>query len=235
MELKFDRMIIEPDTIIPIDAKVVAVPGYNVDRDGRILGKGHAMRDAVEWSIPILWPIDLFALPRRGPRPTLKAETRLTLKVMDDLMVPVTDQPQPDSHGLMHREPGAAIERPPAPGLEEDDSRPVTAMADDPSVNGAQPETTAYVPMTVVVAPPVARRPYRPTQVGPVPLARAYAYYPPRQIVGPPRAKTYGIAPFGYGLNRLTAPPQAYRSAIGQRDIARFYTGGGAVRGGGHR
>lgn len=105
MELKFDRMLIEPDTVIPIDAKVVNVPGYNVDRQGRILGKGHAVRDTVEWTIPILWPIDMIDLPRRGPRPTLHSETRLTLKVMDDLGVPATPEPEPDVHGLYRREP----------------------------------------------------------------------------------------------------------------------------------
>jgi hypothetical protein len=47
MELKFDHMVIEPDTEIPVDARVVAVPGYNVDRYGRILGKGHPVRDIV--------------------------------------------------------------------------------------------------------------------------------------------------------------------------------------------
>ena len=72
MELKFDRMIIQPDTVIPISARVVDVPGYRVDTYGRIIGKGHAVRDTVEWMIPILWPIDLLNLPRRGPRPTLK-------------------------------------------------------------------------------------------------------------------------------------------------------------------
>jgi len=41
LELRFDRIIIEPNTVIPIEAKVISVPGYNVDRDGRILGKGH--------------------------------------------------------------------------------------------------------------------------------------------------------------------------------------------------
>ena len=76
MELRFDRMVIEPDTVIPVDAKVVDVPGYNVDRYGRILGKGHATRDTVTWMIPLLWPIDLINLPRRGPYPTLKEETR---------------------------------------------------------------------------------------------------------------------------------------------------------------
>ena len=79
MELKFDRMVIEPDTVIPVDARVVDVPGYRGDNQGLILGKGHATRDIVTWSIPILWPIDLLMLPMRGPRPTLKEETRLTL------------------------------------------------------------------------------------------------------------------------------------------------------------
>ncbi len=105
MELKFDRMVIEPDTVIPLAAKVVNVPGYPVDRQGRIHGKGHAVRDTVEWMIPILWPIDLLNLPRRGPRPTLKEETRLTLKVMDDMVVPMAQEPARDSSGLMRRAP----------------------------------------------------------------------------------------------------------------------------------
>ncbi len=105
MELKFDRMIIQPDTVIPVSAKVVYVPGYPVDKLGRIHGKGHPVRDIVEWSIPILWPIDLLNLPRRGPRPTLKEETRLTLKIMDDFGVPSFPEQQRDSSGLIHREP----------------------------------------------------------------------------------------------------------------------------------
>src|SRR5215469_10399801 len=96
MELKFDRMVIEPDTVIPVDARVVDVPGYRVDNQGRILGKGHAVRDTVTWMIPILWPIDLIELPRRGPRPTLKEEARLTLKIMDDVGIPERQQQYPD-------------------------------------------------------------------------------------------------------------------------------------------
>ncbi len=92
MELKFDRMVIPPDQVLPVSAKVVHVPQYSVDKQGRIQGKGHPVRDAVEWSIPLLWPIDLLNLPRRGPRPVLKAETRLTLKIMDDLGVPLPQQ-----------------------------------------------------------------------------------------------------------------------------------------------
>ncbi len=88
MELKFDRMFVPPGQIIPVTAKVVAVPKYPVDKQGRIHGKGHPVRDTIEWMIPVLWPIDLVNLPRRGPRPILKAETRLTLKIMDDFGVP---------------------------------------------------------------------------------------------------------------------------------------------------
>jgi hypothetical protein len=114
MELKFDRMVIQPDTVIPLDARVVSVPGYNVDRVGRILGKGHAVRDTVLWMIPVLWPIDLINLPRRGPRPVLKEETRLTLKVMDDIGVPQIQEQQRDQYGFSHREP-TAYEPPPPP------------------------------------------------------------------------------------------------------------------------
>ncbi len=107
MELRFDRMVLQPDTVIPVSAKIVDVPGLSVDRTGKIHGKGHAVRDTVEWSIPILWPLDLLNLPRRGPRPTLKGETHITLKVMDDLGVPMGPGPQRDASGLYRRDPVA--------------------------------------------------------------------------------------------------------------------------------
>ena len=106
MELKFDRMVIEPRTVIPVYARVVDAPGFAVDRQGRILGKGHRTRDIVMWSIPILWPIDLLSLPGRGPKPVLKAETRLTLKVMDDTEVPIVEDPDRDPSGLYRRPTG---------------------------------------------------------------------------------------------------------------------------------
>ncbi len=115
MELTFDRMLIQPDTVVPIHARVVDVPGYTVDRLGRILGKGHAVRDTVEWTLPILWPIDLLNLPRRGPRPTLKSETRLTLKVLDDLGVPTSAPLTQDPYGLYRRQPSAYTPPPDAP------------------------------------------------------------------------------------------------------------------------
>ena len=115
LELKFDRMVIQPDTVIPVSARVVNVPGYSVDREGRILGKGHPVRDIIEWSIPILWPIDLINLPRRGPRPTLKGETRLTLKVMDDLGVPENQNAQPQQDRCRLPRPARDAPLPPCP------------------------------------------------------------------------------------------------------------------------
>src|SRR5580704_6371164 len=95
MELKFDRMVVGNDTVIPISTRVVADSGkYPVDRDGKILGTGHPVRDTVEWMIPVLWPIDLINLPRRGPYPTLKPETRLTVKVLDDFGIPTKSEVQ---------------------------------------------------------------------------------------------------------------------------------------------
>jgi len=66
--LQFDRLIL-PDTEIPVSTRVVFVRGFKVDGGGRVLGRGHATRDAIAWSIPILWPIQLMRLPGRGPRP----------------------------------------------------------------------------------------------------------------------------------------------------------------------
>ena len=57
----------------------------------------------VLWMIPVLWPIDLLELPRRGPSPTLKTETRLTVKLMDDLRVPEGQPLERDPYGLAHR------------------------------------------------------------------------------------------------------------------------------------
>ena len=58
------------------------------------MGTGHAVRDTVEWLIPVLWPIDLINLPRRGPTPVLKPETRLTVKVLDDFGIPTKAEVQ---------------------------------------------------------------------------------------------------------------------------------------------
>ena len=88
LKLEFDRISL-PDTELPVPGKVVAVLGYRVDREGKIVGHGHPRRDAVEWLIPPLWPWKVASLPARGPRPTLKGETQVTLRLMDDVAVPL--------------------------------------------------------------------------------------------------------------------------------------------------
>jgi hypothetical protein len=98
MKLMFDRIGL-PAGDMPLDAKVIATRGYKVDKDGDIRGKGHAKRDIVEWMIPPLWPWKIIMLPARGPRPTLKGESMLTLRLMDDVQIPqVSATNGPDWH-----------------------------------------------------------------------------------------------------------------------------------------
>jgi hypothetical protein len=87
LKLVFDRIGL-PNTDVPINAKVIAAHAFHVDREGDILGKGHAKRDAIEWMFPPLWPWKVLTLPARGPRPTLKGEETLTLRLMEDVTVP---------------------------------------------------------------------------------------------------------------------------------------------------
>jgi hypothetical protein len=102
LKIEFDRIGF-PDSDIPVPSKIIAAKGYKVDKKGDIVGKGHATRDTVEWLIPPLWPWKVLTLPARGPRPTLKGEEQITVRLMDDIDVP---------------RPGGSLrsyERPPAP------------------------------------------------------------------------------------------------------------------------
>jgi hypothetical protein len=87
LKLQFDRIGL-PTGDLPLEAKVISTRGYRVDKEGKIDGKGHATRDAVEWMLPLLWPWKVIMLPARGPRPALKGETVLQLRLMDDVQVP---------------------------------------------------------------------------------------------------------------------------------------------------
>jgi hypothetical protein len=180
MELDFDRLYVG-NTAIPVDAKVVDVPGYKIDSQGRIQGKGHAVRDTITWMIPILWPIDLIELPRRGPWPTLKAETAMTLRVMEDIQIPETPEPTRDSHGLMERssnddapapEPAPEMAYTPAP----QPAPPVMAYAPPP------PPAYYYAPVVYAPYPPVVL--YGPVAVRPMyPAAYVQGYYGARPAV----------------------------------------------------
>ena len=87
MRITFDRIIL-PSGDLPVPAKVIMARGYKVDKEGDIDGKGHAKRDVVEWMFPPLWPWKVVSLPFRGPRPTLKGEEPLQLRLMDDIVLP---------------------------------------------------------------------------------------------------------------------------------------------------
>jgi hypothetical protein len=95
LQIEFDRIGL-PDDEIPVPAKVISASNYNVDKDGKIIGHGHATRDTVEWMLPPLWPIKVVTLPARGPRPVLKGEEQFTLRLMDDVALP--EQAMPGWH-----------------------------------------------------------------------------------------------------------------------------------------
>jgi len=102
LRLEFDRIGL-PSTDIPVPSKVIAASGgYKTDRQGDVVGKGHATRDIVEWMLPPLWPWKMVTLPLRGPRPAFKGEELLTLRLMDDVVVPkmanVRPAPMPGWH-----------------------------------------------------------------------------------------------------------------------------------------
>jgi hypothetical protein len=87
LQLSLDRIVL-PNAQLPVPGKVIAVTGYRVDRQGKIRGRGHAERDVVEWLLPPLWPWKVLSLPAKGPRPALKGEVAITLRLMEDVTLP---------------------------------------------------------------------------------------------------------------------------------------------------
>lgn len=88
LDLEFERIILPDAEVLPLSTKIIASPKLKTDRDGKIRGGGHPRRDAIEWMVPVLWPIKIINLPRRGPYPALKGESRLTMRLMEDVVVP---------------------------------------------------------------------------------------------------------------------------------------------------
>ena len=124
LKIEFDRIGF-PSSDVPVPAKVIAAKGYKVDKHGDIVGKGHATRDAIEWLIPPLWPWKVLTLPARGPRPAMKGEEQLTLRLMDDIEIPrvgaayhSVDRPPASYHSQQFHKPSAyeqpAVEQQPA-------------------------------------------------------------------------------------------------------------------------
>ena len=137
LKIEFDRIGF-PDSDIPVPSKIISAKGYKVDKKGDIVGKGHPTRDTVEWLIPPLWPCKVLTLPARGPRPVLKGEEQITVRLMDDIDVP---------------RPGGSLrsyERPPAPASYHSQSfrRPVSLKqserpVDKPANDNDTPDVSA--------------------------------------------------------------------------------------------
>ena len=86
--VEFDRLILPGAEILPLSAKVISAPHLKSDAQGNIHSEGHPKRDTMLWAIPLFWPSKVLTLPERGPYPALKGETRLALRLMDDVEVP---------------------------------------------------------------------------------------------------------------------------------------------------
>jgi hypothetical protein len=138
LELEFDRIILPGAEVLPLQSKIIAAPKLKVDRDGKMHGKGHPTRDALGWMVPVLWPIKIVTLPMRGPYPALKGESRLTMRLMEDVDVPIPNSARasipappwvrpsnytPTSYGLLR--PASMVTRGPATAV------PVSAQSSD--------------------------------------------------------------------------------------------------------
>ena len=245
MQLEFDRLYVG-GTAMPLDAKVVDVPGYKIDAQGRILGKGHAVRDTITWMIPILWPIDLIELPRRGPRPTLKAETALTLRLMEDIVVPTQAEPQRDPYGLIPRGQGADNNVPPPPQnqdqYQDQPQQPQDAYVPDQQQMAPEeypaPPVMAYAPPPMPYPVPMPYPEAMPYYGGPMIYgqvvigARApMVAYGPRPYYSRPPAMAYGPRP-GVGMGYAPRSTSAYGYGYGGRAMGgqamQARAGGGA-------
>ena len=148
LKIQFDRIGF-PSSDVPVPSKVIAANKFRVDKKGDIVGKGHAKRDIVEWLIPPLWPWKILTLPARGPRPALKGESQITVRLMDDIEVPRTGAV---SHSF---DRPASYDRPPASYRPQSLDRATPAVPDKAAENIAD---IAYTPAEVnAVEPEVAR------------------------------------------------------------------------------
>jgi hypothetical protein len=149
LRITFDRIIL-PTGDLPVPSKVIQARGYKVDKEGDIDGKGHAKRDVAEWMFPPLWPWKVVSLPFRGPRPTLKGEEPIELRLMDDIVMPQSLL-HPDRPPYASSRPASYIATPQTNGMH---------LAARNAVNSSAPaaqniaSATVDNSTTMLVAPP---------------------------------------------------------------------------------
>jgi len=150
LKLQFDRIGV-PSGDLPLESKVIAANGYKVDKEGKIDGKGHAKRDVAEWMLPPLWPWKVLMLPARGPRPRLKGESVLTLRLMDDVDIPELAQTFGPGWHFFGRPQNESFDDEQAAGIRPQLAvRPAEATL---SQNAAQASYAAFVSRTVPAIP----------------------------------------------------------------------------------
>ncbi|HEY4046904.1 MAG TPA: hypothetical protein VGM27_08565 [Acidobacteriaceae bacterium] len=145
MQLDFDKILL-PGAEIPLSTKVTKVQHLRVDAQGKVHGGGHTGRDIAEWSIPVLWPEKIVTLPMRGPRPALKGEARISLKLMQDLPIPEDAADISPNRRLI--KPGAFRPDPAktAPALNQaSTNQPSTAPSAEPVLAATSDQGTALV------------------------------------------------------------------------------------------
>jgi hypothetical protein len=147
MAIEFDRMILPGAQVLPLAAKVISAPHNKVDAHGDIKGKGHPTRDALLWTVPVFWPSKILTLPARGPFPALKGETRLTLRLMEDVEVPFAvannNVPKPDYRPSAYR--GSSSLYQPASTVRSDESPVRRVTYSEPRPTPAQHRTQVTV------------------------------------------------------------------------------------------
>jgi hypothetical protein len=72
-----------------VPAKVIQAKKGKVSKTGDINSEQDAKRHS-EWLMPPLWTWKLVSVPMRGPRPQVKGEEHLELRLIDDILIPAT-------------------------------------------------------------------------------------------------------------------------------------------------
>ncbi len=177
LDIVFDHIGL-PNADGDLEARIVAAQGQHVDKQGDIVGHGHAKRDVVEWMIPPLWPWKVITLPARGPQPKLKSEQLVTLKVMQDVELPqLTAYLSPSSPARPYGSSGAYGN----PGARTQSyTAPSSGTSAQPSSNSVVQDSSSKVyyvpPISPALEPPASA-----TQAG-VSTRQARSNVPARSI-----------------------------------------------------
>jgi hypothetical protein len=144
LHLEFGSLTLPAGTF-PLSARIISVAHYQVKKDGTIRGHGHARRDAIEWAIPVLWPEKVITLPMRGPRPELKGETRIVLKILEDVAIPADATASPSAALPSPASPRPASRVTPGVGSMTNHSAILSVDSDVSRSPGYQVSSTALI------------------------------------------------------------------------------------------